>query len=642
MNAETFQTLDFHEILQKVSDYAWTDKGKETILAFKPSFDKRLITHRHQEIDEAKAILASPGNVPIHTLSDVTHLLQQAKKGMLIRADQFSQLASFLDHCTKLKRYMKGKEFLAPTISLYAWSITDLSTLEEEIQRVIRYGQVDDYASKSLAKIRKQIMAKSTKLKEKVDQMTKSSKLKPYMQEKMVIEKDGRYTLPIKKESRNKIKGTVVEQSSSGATLFIEPEEITVHMEELHMLKISEEQEIEQILYNLTNKVVDCEQELSIAMETMHKYDVIFAKAKYSQHINGKSVALNGEHIIDLQEARHPLLGEQAVPLTIMMNSEIQSLVITGPNTGGKTVALKTVGLLVVMAQTGLHIPVGKESTLPLYQHVLVDIGDGQNIKENLSTFSSRLVNIIEVLRQANDQSLVLLDELGSGTDPGEGMGLATAILDALADKGARILATTHYSEMKDYAVNKRGFLNAAMEFDIDTLKPTYRLIMDATGESQAFDIALKLGLHPKIIERAYAITYKQEKEFPMDDSLLRKLDYTQQVAVNRYRRKVTHSEVEAARTLAEFQMGDNVTVQSTGETAIVYKGPDQRGNYIVQIKGEKHTINHKRLKLHIPAKELYPDDYDFDTIFKSKEYRRIKHQMARKHVEGLSLEEEE
>ncbi|WP_163529228.1 endonuclease MutS2 [Halobacillus ihumii] len=641
MNKVTFQTLEFHEILLEVSGYALTDKGKETILACKPSNDKRLITHWHQEVDEAKAILSSSGNVPIHTLNDVTQMLEQAKKGMLIRADQFSRLASFLDHCTKLKRFMKGKEIMAPTISLYAWSIADLTILEEELHRVIRHGQVDDYASKALAKIRKKIASKSMKIKEKIDHMTKSAKFKPYMQDKLVVEKNGRYTLPIKKENRNKVKGSIVDQSSSGATLFIEPEEVTVHQEELHILKISEEQEVEQILYTLTNTVTSYEQELSIAMETMHKYDVIFAKAKYSQHINGKSVTINEEDIINLQEARHPLLREQAVPLTITMDSDDRSLVITGPNTGGKTVTLKTVGLLVIMAQAGIHIPASKGSTLPLYQHVLVDIGDGQNIKENLSTFSSRLVNIIEVMRQANEYSLVLLDELGSGTDPGEGMGLATAILDQLADKGARILATTHYSEMKDYAEGKQGFINAAMEFDVDTLQPTYKLILGATGKSQAFDIALKLGLHPKILEKAYAITYKQEKTFHVDDTCLRKLDYSQQVAVNRYG-KVSRSKGKVDHTSAEFQMGDNVTIQATGETAIVYKGPDQRGNYIVQIKGEKQTINHKRLKLHIPAKELYPEDYDFDIIFKSKEYRKIKHQMGKKHVEGQYLEEEE
>ncbi|UOQ92559.1 endonuclease MutS2 [Halobacillus shinanisalinarum] len=642
MNTKSYQSLEFKEILEETAGYALTNEGREEILAIVPSRSKRLISHLHLEIEEAKVILAGSGNVPIHSLSDVTYMIEQAKKGMFIRADQFARLVSFLNHCTKLKRFMNGKEMIAPTISLYAWSIADLTLLEEEIHRIIRHGQVDDYASSHLAKIRKQKTAKYTKLKEKIDQMTKSAKYKPLMQEKMVVEKGGRYTLPIKRESRNKVKGTVIDESSSGATIFIEPDEITVQQEELQMLKLSEEQEVEQILYVLTNEVVAYEQELSVAIDTMHKYDVIFAKAKYSKQVNGNSVVLNDESVIDLKAARHPLLGEQAIPLTITLDGEIQSLLITGPNTGGKTVTLKTVGLLSLMAQSGLHIPAAKGSSLPLFQHILVDIGDGQNIQENLSTFSSRLVNIIEVIKQANDHTLVLLDELGSGTDPGEGMGLATAILDQLADKGSTILATTHYSEMKEYANTKQGFLNAAMEFDVGTLKPTYKLTLGASGKSQAFDIALKLGLHPQIIEKAYAITYKKATHFHVDEAKLGKMEYMQQIAVNRYGQRQAKSQEKNDDKASQFQMGDNVTVQATGETAIVYKGPDKKGNYIVQIKGEKQTINHKRLKLHIPASELYPDDYDFDIIFKSKEYRKIKHQMGRKHIEGLSLDEEE
>ncbi|MFZ0475198.1 MAG: endonuclease MutS2, partial [Halobacillus sp.] len=264
----------------------------------------------------------------------------------------------------------------------------------------------------------------------------------------------------------------------------------------------------------------------------------------------------------------------------------------------------------------------------------------GQSIEENLSTFSSRLVNLIDILREANDHSLLLLDEIGSGTDPGEGMGLATAILDKLSEKGATILATTHYSEMKEYARRKPGFMNGAMEFDLETLKPTYRLHLGTSGRSQAFDIAHKLGLHPEILNQAYSITYKQEGDFQVSDQKLKEAEYKRQAAVNRYRRGKTPR--VPATEKPHFQMGDNVIIQATGETAIVYKGPDQTGNYVVQVKGEKFTYNHKRLKLHIRAEDLYPEDYDFDIIFKSKEYRKVRKQLDRKHVEGLILEEED
>lgn len=245
----------------------------------------------------------------------------------------------------------------------------------------------------------------------------------------------------------------------------------------------------------------------------MHQYDVLFAKAKYSRWIDGRPPHFSHKEK-EIVRGRHPLLGEEGVPLSLVMNNREQALLITGPNTGGKTVTLKTVGLFFLMAQSGLHIPADAGTRLPIYQHILVDIGDGQSIEENLSTFSSRLTNLINILQEANDHSLLLLDEIGSGTDPGEGMGLATAILDQLANKGATILATTHYGEMKVFAEEKEGFINGAMTFDLETLQPTYKLQLGTAGESQAFDIANKLGLHPDILCHAYEITYKKERIF--------------------------------------------------------------------------------------------------------------------------------
>ncbi|UOQ42822.1 endonuclease MutS2 [Halobacillus salinarum] len=637
MNENTYQTLNFYEILTETATYALTKEGKEAIERLTPSTDKKLILRRHKEVDEAKAILNVSANLPIHSLEDVTLMLNQGKKGMYIRARDFSVLLTFLDHCTKLKRFMNDKHDLAPTISLYASSISDLSPLYEEVTDKIRHGQVDDYATKALGKIRKQINIQQTKQKERLE--ASARKYQSYMQENRPVEKNARYTLPIKREHRKKLKGTIIDQSSSGATLFIEPAELGALQEELQLLRLSEEQEVEQILYRLTSFLLDYEQELNVAMETMLHYDIIFAKAKYSRILKANPPSLSDGTGLKLWNARHPLLREQAVPLQLHMNEKDQGLLITGPNTGGKTVTLKTVGLFCLMSQSGLHIPVDQGSTLPVFQQMFVDIGDRQSIEENLSTFSSRLVNLIDILRKTNDRTLLLLDEIGSGTDPGEGMGLATAILDQLAEKGAVILATTHYSEMKKYAEEKPGFMNGAMEFNIETLKPTYRLMQNTSGKSQAFAIAHKLGLHPDILEKAYEITYKGKTEFPVDREELKQEKYRKQTAINRYRKQKPK---DNRLTDASFKMGDNVIVQSTGETAIVYKGPDAKGNYVVQIKGEKVTYNHKRLKLHIRAEELYPEDYDFDIVFKSKEYRKIKNQLDRKHVEGLWLEEEE
>ncbi|ARI78338.1 endonuclease MutS2 [Halobacillus mangrovi] len=639
MNQRTYQTLEFIEILEEVSRYALTKEGKETIRTSTPSRERQLLERQHEEVEEANAILNISGNVPIHTLDDVTYMIEQGKKGLYIRANQFAGLISFLDHCSKLKRFMADKAIAAPTIHLYASSIADLSQLEEDILQTIRHGQVDDHASKNLTKIRKQISVKQSRLKERLEVQAK--KYKSYMQEAQPVEKNGRYTLPIKRENRNKVKGSIIDQSSSGATVFIEPDEMTKLQEELHLLRMNEEHEVEQILYTLTAEVISHEHELNIAIETMHQYDVIFAKAKYSRSIKGNPPIFSEGFSLNVKEARHPMLGEKAVPLSVQLMETDQALLITGPNTGGKTVTLKTIGLLCLMAQTGLPIPAKAGTVLPIFQHIFVDIGDGQSIEENLSTFSSRLVNLIDILKEANDHSLLLLDEIGSGTDPGEGMGLATAILDQLAEKGSTILATTHYSEMKEYAREKTGFINGAMEFDVETLKPTYKLLLGTSGKSQAFDIAHKLGLHPEILKHAYKITYKQEANFEIDQERLKQEDFRKQITVNRYARNKAVQKKKPV-TSAKFQMGDNVRIPSEEEMGIVYTGPDEKGNYIVQVKGEKRTYNHKRLKLHIPAKELYPEDYDFDIIFKSKDYRKIRKQLDRKHVEGLILEDEE
>ncbi|MCA0971879.1 endonuclease MutS2 [Halobacillus litoralis] len=639
MNTRTFETLEYHSILQEISAYAMTEEAKQTILNMKPVRDTKQLERWHEEVEEAVAILQVNSHIPVHHLGDVSQMMEQGSKGLYIRPSQFGSLISFLDHCTKLKRFMEDKNLIAPTIHLYAQSIADLTTLEEAIHAVIRHGQVDDYASKELTKLRKQIRVKEERRGEKLESLAK--KYRTFMQESHPVMKHGRYTLPVKRENRNKVKGSVVDQSSSGATLFIEPAEVTDAQEELHLLQMSEENEVERILYDLTSQVLGHEHDVQIAMETMHQYDLLFAKAKYSRKIKGVAPVFSEGFTIVLNEARHPLLGEQAVPLTIEMDETEQALLITGPNTGGKTVTLKTVGLLSLMAQSGIPIPAKEGSKLPIFQYVLVDIGDGQSIDENLSTFSSRLVNLIEILRQANDHSLLLLDEIGSGTDPREGMGLATAILDQLSEKGSTILATTHYGEMKEYADRKEGFINGAMEFDLETLQPTHQLHLGTSGKSQAFDIALQLGLHPDILEHAYEISYQDSRPFNIEESRLKEDGYSQQVARNRYGRQIKGSS-KKEKAKPKFKMGDNVQIPSEDEIGIVYTGPDARGNYRVQVKGEKRTYNHKRLNLYIPAEELYPENYDFDIIFKSKAYRKVDKELGRKHVDGLTLDEEE
>ncbi|MFS0820278.1 endonuclease MutS2 [Bacillus sp. 1P02SD] len=644
MNTQTMEALGYYQVLNEISQFARTIRGKETLLSLRPIKDKKKIELSLHEISEAMNILAISGSIPIHSLDQIGHYITQANKGMALKVDQFTQIVSFLDHCQKLKQFMKDKEYAGPMVSMYASSIGDVSELEAEISRCLRNGQVDDYASSDLNYLRRHLATLQDKLKEKAQSLVKSGRISPYLQETNVFERSGRYVLAIKKEYRKKIQGSILDTSASGSTLFIEPVELSAIQEDIELIKIAEETEVERILYELTQLFLSYEQVIQIAIETMHHYDVLFAKAKYSQMIQADIPIINEEFRIQLMEARHPMLGTKAVPLTIPIGEKERALVITGPNTGGKTVTLKTVGLLTLMAQSGLPIPAKKGSEIAIFQHIFVDIGDGQSIEQNLSTFSSRMVNIIDILQKTNDASLVLIDELGSGTDPREGMALAIVILEQLYEKGATLFATTHYSEMKKFADETEGFLNGSMEFDIDTLQPTYRLLLGRSGQSQAFDIAAKLGMHPSLLERAHQKAYQEQKDFHqnMTHETLQSPSYQRQVIVNKYaRRNVEKQKLEQPVNKATlYNQGDNVLLLATGETGIVYKGPNDRGDYIVQIKGEKRTINYKRLELKIAAEELYPPDYDFDIIFKSKEYRKLNKDMNRKFVEDKWLEE--
>ena len=638
MNQHTFQVLQFEEIKEAISTFALTKEGKTKIRCMTPSTNQKQIEAWLDEVSEAVEIIKKSASVPVHGLEGMEQLLNNMNKGVALRADQLVKLYDFLDCCGKMRRYMKDKEYYAPRVSAYVDAIDELPELASEIIRCIRNGRVDDYASKELLKIRKQIAIQEERLKEKTLQLIRSNKYKSFLQENVVSQRNGRYVIPIKKEYRNKLKGTVLDTSASGSTLFIEPEEIAVYQDQLTWLVADEEVEVQKVLSYLTGLVEEKEQQILSAIETMVHYDFLFAKAKYCRSINGTKVGVNQSDEIELIQAKHPLLGEKAVPLSFKMGNGQHALVITGPNTGGKTVTIKTVGLLTIMVQCGLHIPAAKESKLCLFERILVDIGDGQSIAENLSTFSSRIVNIIDILKETNNRTLVLLDELGSGTDPGEGMGLATAILETLYEKGAVLLATTHYSEIKDFADTHEGFLNGSMEFDLATLSPTYRLIIGRGGESQAFAIALKLGIHPKIIERAHFVTYKEAKEYTTEiTDTWRLKEIEKQVIINKHRNEKNASKTETK--VQHYQQGDNVKISPSNEFGIIYKGPDQFGNYIVQVKGEKMSINHKRIGLYIPASELYPEDYDFDIIFQSKENRKKSKIISKGHEENLTID---
>ena len=646
MNNKAIELLEYNKIKEVLKGYALSDMAKEKIERLEPYVDINIIRKNMIETTEARAIVDINSSVPIHSLTGIKAVRDKIEKGMILSPEDLDMISELLKEVKRLKRFMLDKEQVAPTISLYALSTSELGGLREEIETSIVRGRVDDRATSKLYKIRKRIIILEDKIKSKLDSVLRNEKYKGYLQDSLVSQRNGRYVIPIKSEYRKDMDGNIHDRSQSGSTVFVEPAEVKKIQDELDFEKLEEEKEVYKILSNLTNLVCDNIKEIKINIEVMSNYDYIFAKGKYSKAIEGREVGFNSRNYINIKDAKHPLLGKDAVPLNFVVGEDYKGVIITGPNTGGKTVALKTVGLLTLMAQTGLHIPVAKGSEVGVFAEVLVDIGDGQSIEQNLSTFSSHIKNIISILNCADEYSLVILDEVGSGTDPSEGMGIAVAILEELYKKGAVICATTHYSEIKDFAQNHIGFINGSMEFDINTLKPLYKLNIGKAGESNAFLIALRLGMDKDIIERAHAVTYKEEKIYleykAQNENVIKK---EKEVTIHQEKVEKLKSADKREKlneikdTKLSFNIGDCVYISFMNRTGIICEGENSKGEYGVMVMKKKIKINKKRLSIYIDKEELYPEEYDLDIVFKSKDYRKKDKLMNKKHVKGLLID---
>ncbi len=647
MNKTAALMLEYNKVKNRLLDFAVSDLGKKAIAKLEPSLDINVILANLLETTEAKAIINISSSVPLLSLEGMENIMSKCSKESLLTPGEFTTIYEFLKASNKMKSFMKGKEYLAPRVCAYAYGINELEVVREEIYKCIDGSRVSDNASSQLAKIRKKIAVLEGRIKTKLDNIMKSSTYKKYLQENIVSIRGEHYVIPVKSEYKNYVKGNIMDSSASGSTIFIEPAEIHRIQQDLAVLKFAEDNEEKRILMSLQNLIEEYQREIAANIEVMGQYDFAFAKAKYSRAIDGNPVKLNENNYINIIKGNHPLLGKEAVPLDICIGQDYRALIITGPNTGGKTVALKTTGLLTMMVQSGLHVPADKESDFAVFADILTDIGDGQNLEQSLSTFSSHISNIKSILECADARSLVILDELGAGTDPGEGRGLAVAILESLFKKGAVILATTHYSELKDFAENTPGFENGCMEFNINTLKPLYKLIIGASGASNAFLIALRLGLNNKIIERAHEITYNEKKEYK-DISLAgnnvenREIKASHQnVKFKQQKIAVRKKQKKHQETKAFFNIGDCVYINSVGGTGIVCEMENAKGEVGVMYKKKKLKVNKKRLSLYIEAKELYPEDYDMDIIFENKENRKKSHLMGRKYVKDLTIERE-
>lgn len=634
MNNNAINTIEFDKILQKLSNHAISENAKEKLLALKPFLSERECKAKQHETTQAVKILNAIGTAPLAAMKELDKILTLANKGNMLIPEQLVSVSTFISSCRRMKSYLKKAQALGVEIASYGGSIDELSTLYEEIDKSIRGSIIDSNASAQLRQIRRKIENTNSSIKAKLETILRSKK--EWFADSYVSTRSGRFVLPVKKEYKNQISGSVIDTSGTGSTYFIEPTSVRRLQDELSLLQIDEDNEIRRILYTLTALVDENMMALKINVDCMQTLDFIFAKAKLSIEMKAVAANISTKRKIKIVAGRHPLLKQSdCVALDFEIGGDVNGVIITGPNTGGKTVALKTVGLLSIMAQSGLHVPACEGSEFTMNVNVLADIGDGQSITENLSTFSAHITNIINVLNNATGESLVLLDELGSGTDPAEGMGIAVAVLNELKERGCLFVATTHYPEIKDFAKNTSGLINARMEFDRESLQPLYKLQIGEAGDSCALYIAKRLGFPEKLLKRAHQAAYGSNAANEME---LNQAEEEKRPIISS---KIQKEEVKKEKPLRSqtFNVGDSVMVFPKKQVGIVYKRANEKGELVVQIKGQKQLINHKKIKLLTSASELYPEDYDFSIIFDSVENRKAHHDMSRKHDPSLIIE---
>ncbi|MEY9970240.1 DNA mismatch repair protein MutS2 [Lysinibacillus sp. RC46] len=524
------KTLEYDKVRQQVATYCTSSIGKSAVDELVPQTDYEKVVQLLEEMDEGLSILRVKGNVPMGGIFDVRPAARRAQIGGMLSAMELMEVSSTIRASRILRNFIEDIEseevIEIPHFIAKKEAMPVLTGLQHEINNCIDdNGSVLDSASQTLRSIRQSLRAEEAKVRSKLESLIRGSNASKMLSDTLVTIRNDRFVIPVKQEYRHHYGGIVHDQSSSGQTLFIEPDSIVQANNEIHRLKMKEQAEIERILLALSAMVEEVAPDLFNLVKVLGEIDVILAKGKYGQANKCTMPKMNNDGYIRLVRARHPLLPfETAVANDIEFGKDITAIVITGPNTGGKTVTLKTVGLCTLLAQAGLPVPALDGSELAVFKQLFADIGDEQSIEQSLSTFSSHMVNIVDILQKFDDESLVLFDELGAGTDPQEGAALAISILDEVHGRGARVMATTHYPELKAYGYNRPGVANASVEFDIETLSPTYRLLIGVPGRSNAFEISSRLGLPESIIDRAKSFTGTDRHEV---ESMIASLEET-------------------------------------------------------------------------------------------------------------------
>ena len=546
MNEKVFHTLEYNKIRTYLAEYAFCEEAKKRCLSLVPITDKEEIELLQLQTKDALSRLFKCGSLSFSGVHNLNDSLKRLEIGGSLNVIELLRVCSLLEAAKRAKNFSRAIKEDAPEDSLTEFfdAIEPLTPLNDEIRRcILSEDEIADDASPKLNSIRRSMRGMTEKIRNQMNSMINNTTTRSYLQDTIITMRDGRYCLPVKADAKSQVPGMVHDQSSTGSTLFIEPMAVVNLNNEYRELQMKEKEEIEVILANLSNLVYESSAMIATNYKVLAELDFIFAKAAYAQTYNGVAPLFNEDGYIHIKKGRHPLLDQKkVVPIDVRLGKDFKLLIVTGPNTGGKTVSLKTVGLLTLMGQSGLHIPASERSELGIFEEVFADIGDEQSIEQSLSTFSSHMTNIIRILDQVNDRSLVLFDELCAGTDPTEGAALAISILSKLHLYGARTMATTHYSELKVFALSTPDVENACCEFDVETLSPTYRLLIGIPGKSNAFAISEKLGLSHDLIEDAKGRISENDENF---EDLLADLEKSritiekEQLEINQYKAEI-------------------------------------------------------------------------------------------------------
>ncbi len=554
MEEHTLKVLEFDKIVVKLQDNAACALGREVAGAIYVTDDLNLARRKQQETSEARAILQYEGNIPLGGIEDIRPSVERAALGSILCPVELLAVQGTLSSARRLSQFLVRLREKCPILGSLGAEIESFERIESAIAEAINQaGEVVDSASPALSRVRSELRAAHARLIERMNSFLQSRDYRTVIQEPVITIRNDRYCIPVKSEYRGRIPGIVHDTSASGATLFVEPTIVVELGNRYKELVVREREEVEKVLADLSAMVGSVADRIKATLSIIGRIDCITAQAKLSIIQNATEPILNNEGYIDLRAARHPLLEGEVVPIDVALGKSFNALLITGPNTGGKTVSLKTIGLLSLMAAAGLHVPADPGTEIAVFENIFADIGDEQSIEQSLSTFSSHMGNIVLITQNVTANSLVLLDEIGAGTDPEEGAALAKAVLDYLMNRGARIVATTHYGELKEFAYVREGIENASVEFDPETLRPTYRLVVGIPGSSNAFAIAERLGLDKSIVDAAQSNLARRAEA---TDELIRRIEETHRLAVEQ--RKLAErrsSSAEALRQRYEEQL---------------------------------------------------------------------------------------